>query len=154
VNKGSEPTFDTRVREQVFDITLSSASIWWETVKWRVFKEISLSDLRFIRLSMSADPKVPHENRNLLSTDWDWYKTDLASGFGGGLLTEDDIENSVNVLQSKIIAAYEIMNQSTPYWSSVLVGLRQVARRAWNNRSSNPQAYRKAPKEYARALTR
>jgi predicted hydrolase (HD superfamily) len=59
---------------------------------------------------MSADPKLPHEYRNSLSTDWDYYKTELVSEFGdwgGDILTEDDIENSVNVLQSKIIAAYE-----------------------------------------------
>jgi hypothetical protein len=64
------------------------------------------------------------------------------------------------VLQSKIIAAYEKayplrkarLNQSTPYWSSDLVGLRKVARRAWNNRFSNPEAYHKALKEYDRAF--
>jgi hypothetical protein len=47
------------------------------------------------------DPKVPQEYRNPLSTDWDCYKTELVSGFGdwdGDFLTEDDIENSVNVL--------------------------------------------------------
>jgi hypothetical protein len=74
----------------------------------------------------------------------------------GDILTEDDIENSVNVLQLKIIAAYEKvcplkrarLNQRKPYWSSDLTGLCKVARRAWNNRSSNPEAYRKALKEY------
>jgi hypothetical protein len=43
-----------------------------------------------------------------LSTDRDCYKTELFSRFGDwgdDILTEDDIENSVNVLQSKIIAA-------------------------------------------------
>jgi hypothetical protein len=44
LNWGSEPTFYTRVREQVIDITLSSASIWQEIVNWRVSKEVSLSD--------------------------------------------------------------------------------------------------------------
>jgi hypothetical protein len=50
---------------------------------------------------MSADLKVPHEYRNLLSTDWDFYKTELVSGFGdwsGDILTEDDIENSVKMM--------------------------------------------------------
>jgi hypothetical protein len=107
--------FDTRVREQVFDIPFSLASIWQEIVNWRVSKEVSLSEHRFIRFRMSANSKVPHEYRSLLSTDWDCYKTELVSGFGGDILTEDNIENSVNVLQSKIIAVYEIMNQSTPY---------------------------------------
>jgi hypothetical protein len=113
------------------------------------FQGVSLSDHRIIRFRMSADPKVPH--RNPLSTDWDCYKTELFSGFGD-ILTEDDIENSVNVLQAQIIAAYEKacslkktrLNQDTPYWSSDLAGLCKVARRAWNNRFFNPEAYRKA----------
>jgi hypothetical protein len=56
VNRGSEPAFVTRVREQVIDLTLSSASIWQEIVNWRVSKEVSLSDHRIIRFRMSADP--------------------------------------------------------------------------------------------------
>jgi hypothetical protein len=64
-------------------------------------KFVLLSNHRIIRFRVSADP---------LSTDWDCYKTELVSGFGdwgGDILTEDDTENSVNVLQSKIIAAFE-----------------------------------------------
>jgi hypothetical protein len=67
VNRGSEPTFVTRVREQVIDIMLSSASIWQEIVNWRVSKELSLSDHRIIRFIMSADPKILHEYRNPLT---------------------------------------------------------------------------------------
>jgi hypothetical protein len=66
------------------------------------------------------------------------------------------------VLQSKIIAAYEKfcalrrarLNQSTPYWSSDLPHLGKMPRWVYNNRSSNPEAYHKALKEYDRALTR
>jgi hypothetical protein len=76
-----------------------------------------------------------------LSTDWDCFKTKLVSGFGdwdGDILTEDDTEKSVNVVQSKIIAAYKKacplkrvrLNQSTVYWSSELAELCRVARRA------------------------
>jgi hypothetical protein len=63
-------------------------------------------------------------------------------------------------MQLKIIAAFEKtcplkrarLNHSTPYWSSDLAGLCKVARRAWNNRSSNPEAFRKVLKEYDRTL--
>jgi hypothetical protein len=151
LNRGSEPTFVTRVKEQVIDITLYSASIWQEIVNWRVSKEVSLSDHRIIRYRMSQSAS---RVQNPLSTDWVCYKTELISGFGdwvGDILTKDDIENSVNVLQSKIIAANEKacplkrarLNQSTLYWRFDLTGLRKVAKWAWNNCSSNPEAYRK-----------
>jgi hypothetical protein len=88
------------------------------------------------------------------------YKTELVSGFGdlgGDILTKDGIENSVNVLHSKIIVAYEKacplekarLNQSTLYWGSDLARLCKVARWAWNNCYSNPEAC-----VYDRALRR
>jgi hypothetical protein len=87
-------------------------------------KDVSLSNHWLIRFRMSADPKVPHEYRNPMSTDWDcfwvWW---LGWWWGGDILTEYNIENSVNVLHSKIIAFYETAcplkrarpGQSTPY---------------------------------------
>jgi hypothetical protein len=63
LNQGSEPTFFNRVREEVIDITLSSASIWQEIVNWRVSKEVSLSDHSIIMFRVSVDPKV-HEYKN------------------------------------------------------------------------------------------
>jgi hypothetical protein len=69
VNQVSQPTFGTQDREQVIDITLSSANTWQEIVNWRVSNEVFLSDHRIIRLRMSADPKVPHEYRNSSFTD-------------------------------------------------------------------------------------
>jgi hypothetical protein len=113
---------------------------------------------------VSADPKVPFEYRNRLSSDWDCYKTELVSGFGdwsGDILTEYEIENSVNVL-SNIIATYE---KSGPLKRARIrahrigalkqgAGLCKVARRAWNNCSSNPEAYLTALKEYDRVCRR
>jgi hypothetical protein len=79
--------------------------MWQEIVTW---KEDSLSDHPIIRFGISENPKIPHEYRNpLSSTAWDCYKTDLFSRFGywdGDILTKNDIENKINMLQSKVIA--------------------------------------------------
>jgi hypothetical protein len=101
---------------------------------------------------MASQPLSIDDINHPLSTEWDCYKTDQIFGLGdlgGDILTEDDIENSVNLLQSKIFAVYEKtcplkrarLNQSTPYWNSDLAELCKVARRAWNNSSSNPEDF-------------
>jgi hypothetical protein len=50
---------------------------------------------------MAADPRVPKQYRNPLSTDWSRFKTELVSSFGGwegNILTTNDIESIVNLL--------------------------------------------------------
>jgi hypothetical protein len=42
--------------------------------------------------------------------------------------------------------------QNTPYWSSELGNLRKRARKAWNYRLTDPDAYKNAIKEYAKTL--
>jgi hypothetical protein len=59
---------------------------------------------------MAADPRVPKQYRNPLSTDWSRFKTELVSSLGGwegNILTTNDIESNVNLLLIKLIAAYE-----------------------------------------------
>jgi ribonuclease HI len=165
LNRGNEPTFVTQNRAEVIDISLSSASIWQEIVDWRVSTEVSLSDHRIIRFRLLADPRVPKEYRNPLSTDWAHYKRVLVSRLDGGecdILTTDDIEDNVKRLQDGIILAYEAScpirtvkpGQKTPYWSSDLAKLRKRARRAWNHRVSDPEAYKTAVSDYGKALRR
>ena len=82
LNRGSEPTFATRNRAEVIDISFSSKSICREIIDWRVSCEPSLSDHRIIRFRMATDPKVPQEYRNPVSTDWDHYKRELVGTMG------------------------------------------------------------------------
>jgi hypothetical protein len=57
-------TFVNRNRAEVIDVSFSSNSIWREIIDWRVSIEPSLSDHRIIRFRMTADPRVPKEDRN------------------------------------------------------------------------------------------
>jgi hypothetical protein len=108
-----------------------------------MFKIVRNSDLssqvfdhRLIRFKMAADPRVPKQNRNPLSTDWSRFKTELVSSLGGwegNILTTNDIESNVNLLQTKLITVYEAAcplravkpSQNVPYWSSDLAQLRE-----------------------------
>jgi hypothetical protein len=59
-----------------------------------------VSDHRIIRFKMTADPRVPKQYRNPLSTDWSRFKTELIyslGGWEGHILTTNDIESNVNL---------------------------------------------------------
>jgi ribonuclease HI len=163
LNRGNEPTFVTRSRSEVIDISLSSSAIWQDIVDWRVTREISVSDHRIIRFKMLADPTIPRQYRNPLSTDWTRYKDELAWGLNGwncNIETTNDIEINVSLMQKAIIAAYEAScplrtvkpGRNTPYWSSDLAKLRKAARKAWNHRNRDPEGYKIATREYSKSL--
>ena len=81
-------------------------------------------------------------------------------GWDSDILTSNDIETNVTLLQNKIIAAYESScplrtvkpGQNTPYWSSDLAKLRKKARKAWNDRVRDLEAYKTAMSEYSKSL--
>jgi hypothetical protein len=69
------------------------------------------------------------------------------------------IDECAAKIQSSIIKAYEkscplktaFGVPNTAYWSSELGNLRKRARKAWNYRLTDPDAYRNAIKEYIKA---
>jgi Endonuclease-reverse transcriptase len=163
LNRGNEPTFVNRVRAQVIDISLASSNIWHEVRNWRVSSEVSLSDHRIIRFEVSSDIRPPYQYRNPRSTNWELFEEELESRIRGHDTELDGvqaIENSVSVIQKSLVAAYEescplkTANQGckTPFWDSELGKLRKEARRSWNNRQSDPDAYHLAVKAYDKAL--
>jgi hypothetical protein len=70
------------------------------------------------------------------------------------------IEIFVVTIQRSLVAAYEEccplktadQGWRTPYWDSQLGELRKSARRSWNRRQSDPDAYHLAVKAYDQAL--
>jgi hypothetical protein len=136
LNRGDEPTFVTRVRQEVIDITLTSTDIKREIYNWRVTTEVSLSDHRIIRFKIISDPRKPYEYRNprCRSTDWELFSKELVCSMRGwdkDNVSTCKIDECAAKIQSSIIKAYEklcplktasgVLN--TPYWSSELGNL-------------------------------
>jgi hypothetical protein len=122
LNRGNEPTFVTRVREQVIDISLASRNIRKSVKEWKVSQETSLSDHRIIRFKILADQKTTKEYRNPISTDWNRYKIELAERMepiNNNIMTTDELETSVIKLQTSLLTSYEIACPSWEKWSRV-----------------------------------
>jgi hypothetical protein len=85
MNRGDEPTFATRIRQEVIDITLSSTDIKREIYNWRVMTEVSLSDHRIVFVSKSYwIPESPINTETYpCSTDWELFSNELACSMHG-----------------------------------------------------------------------
>jgi hypothetical protein len=81
-------------------------------------------------------------------------------GWDKDIVNTCTIDECAAKIESSIIKAYEKSCpfktasgvQNTPYWSSELGNLRKRARKAWNHRLTDPEAYKNAIKEYTKAL--
>ena len=83
LNIGNKPTFVTRARREVLDITVSSQSIAWCIKEWRVSSEESLSDHKIIEFSLGGLDTLIPPFRNPRQTDWKAYRETLAFNLQG-----------------------------------------------------------------------
>jgi len=76
-NKGNDPTFITRNRREVLDITLISDPLLNQLEAWKVWIEHSFSDHRYIEFTIILDCPPAENITNLRLTNWGYYKNFL-----------------------------------------------------------------------------
>jgi len=77
-NKGNDPTFITRNRREVLDITMISDPLLNQLEAWKVGIEHSFSDHRYIEFTLSLDCPPAENITNLGLTNWGYYKNLLS----------------------------------------------------------------------------
>ena len=164
LNKGNEPTFVNSIREEVIDISLCSESLIPDISDWFVWDELSLSDHRYIIFEIGNIRFKPIFIRNPRATNWEVYKERLEALLLDWDVNSFDIrglEEAANSLSGAISIAYEsacplkMINYHArrPPLSKKLFKLRKAARKAWNRRRNDPEAYRSALKIYKQAVS-
>lgn len=164
LNEGSEPTFITKTRKEVIDITVASSVISTQISGWHVSEEPSHSDHRFIYFEvLSADgPRVSY--RNPRKTNWGKYKkilTSKVSQMNKDVRNILDIERVSINLEAAIGKAYEdscpmveVLNKKTSWWTDELARLRRQTRWLFNRAKLNKDwdAYYQSLKSYNKAI--
>uniref|UniRef100_A0A8D9A0P7 Endonuclease/exonuclease/phosphatase domain-containing protein n=1 Tax=Cacopsylla melanoneura TaxID=428564 RepID=A0A8D9A0P7_9HEMI len=79
LNEGSEPTFLTRSRAEVLDLTVASPALSAQVVRWHVSEEPSHSDHRYIYFEVSGVDKPDVTYQNPRKTNWAKYRQFLES---------------------------------------------------------------------------
>ncbi|KAI5739583.1 hypothetical protein M8J77_020980 [Diaphorina citri] len=155
LNVGKKPTFVTRNRSEVLDITVASQGMMRIIHNWNVPDEmISSSDHRYIFFSIKNDPGPPTSYRNPRKTDWGLYRRLLKSeleGMNVGIKDSRDLDETALRLQGAILKTLDnscpVVRRSTTkqpvWWNKKLDGLRKKTRRLWNKakRDGNREAY-------------
>ncbi|KAJ8916394.1 hypothetical protein NQ315_014604 [Exocentrus adspersus] len=143
LNRGTKPTFVTRNRQEVIDITISNSWSSHLVTNWRVSSEVSMSDHRHILFNLETGT-VPEEReyRNPKLTVWSTYKDSLSRNVGPPVRphTIPQIESSVKNLTKAVVHAYEQScpvskvrsRHSVPWWNPELLTLRKKARALFN----------------------
>jgi ribonuclease HI len=146
-NKGNDPTFVNRNREEVIDITLVSGRISHIIKDWKVNKQASLSDHRRIEFSLNMDAPTGAEHRNPRKTNWSKYDNELRTDIAcriPTIRTVNQIEEVSSTLVQTIKQAYEKScpisknkNKSVPWWTKQIhVKRKEVTQSYWTARQS------------------
>jgi ribonuclease HI len=163
LNDGNAPTFANSVRQEVIDITVCSMDLVSEISNWRVWDEESLSDHKYIRFDLGWYHVRPRCFRNPKNTFWDQYRSKLSENLTDWICPTLDLfslENASNKITSAILESYRSscplnltsFNSNGRPFSGRLLHLRRQVRRQWNRRSSNPDSYNKALREFKKEL--
>ncbi|XP_036344884.1 uncharacterized protein LOC118754097 [Rhagoletis pomonella] len=169
LNLGSEPTFITKSREEVLDITLASDMFAHKIKRWRVLKEKSYSDHRYIEFEIDLKTPQVREFRNVRNTDWGVYNNKLRT-----LLpkipprdpaTQVELEGLVNqvtkAMNSSLSAGCPVVRyrgkSKPPWWSKQLSLLRESNRSMFNKAKATRaaedwEAYKADLKVYKKAV--
>ncbi len=170
LNRGRSPTFVTKRRKEVLDITLVSQDFLRYVSGWHVSQEDSLSDHRHIRFLIDVDELPDVYRRNPRNTDWSAFKAELEEWLGEDKQLQDrigklEIEQEVEKLSSALLGSYEAATpqrrvrrgKKTPWWNSELGKLRKEARRSFRiamqtMKEMDWREHRNLQRQYKRAI--
>ena len=110
LNTGNVATFVNKIREEVLDITICSENLINEIQDWRVSREHSFSDHRYIRFKIARPEPNPISFRNKAKTNWTKFgrliKNELEHTNCECPRTED-IDDNVNRITAVIVKSFE-----------------------------------------------
>ena len=127
-NNGVKPTFRTKAREEVLDVTFVSSNVADNIHNWKVSGFESMSDHLAIDFILSFEPLI-NDNiyRNVRRTDWTRYRNTLINlRSNKGNIT--DLNEDAKKLQDDIIEAFQLSckevkgrtNKKPPWWCKEL----------------------------------
>lgn len=112
LNKGRVPTFVTKNRKEVLDITLASNGLIDQVQSWKVSEDCSFSDHRYVRFVLSSNHSKVVKYRNPRKTNWDQYRNFLRQHVHTKLASvlprsPDELNEAVSNITNLITGAYK-----------------------------------------------
>jgi hypothetical protein len=117
----NRPTFVTSNRQEVIDITVATFYAGDFVKNWHVSEEVSCSDHRYIRFTITGIDRMVEVFRNPCRTDWESFRTDLSGNLGGIMEKITDfvgLEPAARRFQDGIISVYNDNCPLTARWNN------------------------------------
>ena len=114
INRRNKPTFVTSNRREVIDITIATVYVGNCIKDWHVTEEVSCSDHRYIRFTVTGIDGAVDFCRNPRRTDWESFRTDNSgclSDMTDKISNFADLEIAAKQFQEAIVLAY---NENCP----------------------------------------
>ena len=141
-NKGNKPTFCTRNRKEVLDLTLKSDSVGNRVEGWHVSDTPSLSDHRYIRFTINLIKHKGNLCRKIRNTNWASYRNVLQAQIEKEMNPPEELHSKQDVelravqltkcMQRAWQESCPLRRSKTPdsnvWWNSDLTRLRKVVR--------------------------
>ena len=141
-NVGNKPTFRTKTREEVLDLTLVNRCAWDRVVSWHVSDVPSFSDHMYIRFQVkSRIQKQAKMFRNVRRKCWNEYVNELEQKLNERILrsvpgpsSKEDIDVLANKVYSVITNSFEaacpmrksLCTKDNIWWNSELARLLEL----------------------------
>ena len=165
MNKGNKPTFVTSNKQEVIDITIATVYVGNFIKDWHVTEEVSHSDHRYIRFTVTGMDWSVEVYRNPCRTDWESFRTDL-SGCLCNMIDKISnftfLETAAKQLQDATVSAYNENclltvrrnNRKISWWNQGLAERRKKVHRLFNaaKKSGNWTDYKRTLTEYNKAV--
>jgi hypothetical protein len=165
MNKGNRPTFVTSKRQEVIHITIATFYAGNFIKDWNVTEEVSCSDHRYIRFTVTGIDRVVEFHRNPCRSDWESFRTDLLGclrDMKDRITNFIDLETAARQFQHAIGFAYNENcpstvrqnNRNTSWWNQDLAERRRKFRSLFNaaKKSGNWTDYKRTLTDYNKAL--
>ena len=146
-NVGNKPTFRTKTREEVLDLSLVNQYAWYRLVGWYIRNAPSFSDHMYIRFQVKSKiQKQATMFRNVRRACLNKYVNELEQKLIELMLppvpvpsSKEDIGMLANKIHLVITKLYEaacsmrewLGKKNNIWWNSELASLRKEASRAW-----------------------
>lgn len=155
LNRGNSPTFITKNRSEVLDITLCSRVFTTNIKHWHVSQDVTLSDHQEIRFQIETEQSPKPKFRNPRNTNWVTFNRILKQELGNcdirsqNISTRDELDGVVDSFNKAINTAYlsscperESICKVNKWWNNELSKLRRESRgllRLYLARKDTPQ---------------
>lgn len=144
LNEGNTPTFSNTITGTVIDLTIASQGMGRKLVNWKVLREDSYSDHKYIKYELGTQMEEPTMFRNKKKTNWEKYRQLITEGLDIEPVNINSIatlETEAEKLNSLIYSAYlesckakKFKKRYNLVWQNQnLMKLRKDIRKEFNN---------------------